>query len=310
MPLLTYYFIPLFTIKTGITMLYSMTGYGRSEATFKDKTFLVEVKSLNGKQFDLRLNIPSLLKPYEVEIRNKLNESLFRGSVECTISIKSNGVAKPVSINKELAKSYYQPIIELANELGIEKENILSTLLKLPDVVFSSNEVLTDEEWKSLTDLIQQAITHLIKHRQEEGKSIEKDLLERVAAIEIQQAQIEKFEPNRRTKIKDGLVKLLEQYVGTDKYDNNRLEQELIYYIEKIDISEERVRLNNHCAYFKTVIKESEPAKGKKLSFILQEMGREINTTGSKANDVDIQKAVILMKDELEKAKEHILNVL
>ncbi len=310
MPLLTYYFIPLFTIKTGITMLYSMTGYGRSEATFKDKTFLVEVKSLNGKQFDLRLNIPSLLKPYEVEIRNKLNESLFRGSVECTISIKSNGVAKPVSINKELAKSYYQPIIELANELGIEKENILSTLLKLPDVVFSSNEVLTDEEWKSLTDLIQQAITHLIKHRQEEGKSIEKDLLERVDAIEIQQAQIEKFEPNRRTKIKDGLVKLLEQYVGTDKYDNNRLEQELIYYIEKIDISEERVRLNNHCAYFKTVIKESEPAKGKKLSFILQEMGREINTTGSKANDVDIQKAVILMKDELEKAKEQILNVL
>jgi uncharacterized protein (TIGR00255 family) len=310
MPLLTYYFIPLFTIKTGITMLHSMTGYGRSEATFKDKTFLVEVKSLNGKQFDLRLNIPSLLKPYEVEIRNKLNESLFRGSVECTISIKSNGVAKPVSINKELAKSYYQPIIELANELGIEKENILSTLLKLPDVVSSSNEVLTDEEWKSLTDLIQQAITHLIKHRQEEGKSIEKDLLERVAAIEIQQAQIEKFEPNRRTKIKDGLVKLLEQYVGTDKYDNNRLEQELIYYIEKIDISEERVRLNNHCAYFKTVIKESEPAKGKKLSFILQEMGREINTTGSKANDVDIQKAVILMKDELEKAKEQILNVL
>jgi uncharacterized protein (TIGR00255 family) len=310
MPLLTYYLIPLSTIKTGITMLHSMTGYGRSEATFKDKTFLVEVKSLNGKQFDLRLNIPSLLKPYEVEIRNKLNESLFRGSVECTISIKSNGVAKPVSINKELAKSYYQPIIELANELGIEKENILSTLLKLPDVVSSSNEVLTDEEWKSLTDLIQQAITHLIKHRQEEGKSIEKDLLERVAAIEIQQAQIEKFEPNRRTKIKEGLVKLLEQYVGTDKYDNNRLEQELIYYIEKIDISEERVRLNNHCAYFKTVIKESEPSKGKKLSFILQEMGREINTTGSKANDVDIQKAVILMKDELEKAKEQILNVL
>jgi len=291
-------------------MLYSMTGYGRSEATFKDKTFLVEVKSLNGKQFDLRLNIPSLLKPYEVEIRNKLNESLFRGSVECSISIKSNGVAKPVSINKELAKSYYQPIIELANELGIEKENILSTLLKLPDVVSSSNEVLTDEEWKALSDLLQEAIRHMIQHRLEEGKSIEKDLLERVAAIEQQQAQIALFEPNRRTKIKEGLVKLLEQYVGTDKYDTYRLEQELIYYIEKIDISEERVRLTNHCVYFKTILKESEPSKGKKLSFILQEMGREINTTGSKANDIDIQKAVILMKDELEKAKEQILNVL
>ncbi len=291
-------------------MLYSMTGYGRSEATFKDKTFLVEVKSLNGKQFDLRLNIPSLLKPYEVEIRNKLNESLFRGSVECSISIKSNGVAKPVSINKELAKSYYQPILELANELGIEKENILSTLLKLPDVVSSSNEVLTDEEWNVLSDLLQEAIKHMVQHRLEEGKSIEKDLLERVAAIEQQQAEIALFEPNRRTKIKEGLVKLLEQYVGSDKYDTNRLEQELIYYIEKIDISEERVRLTNHCVYFKTILKESEPSKGKKLSFILQEMGREINTTGSKANDVDIQKAVILMKDELEKAKEQILNVL
>ncbi|MEI7588537.1 MAG: YicC/YloC family endoribonuclease [Chitinophagia bacterium] len=291
-------------------MLYSMTGYGRSEVTFKDKTFLVEVKSLNGKQFDLRLNIPSSLKPYEVEIRNKLNETLFRGSVECSISIKSNGVAKPVSINKELAKSYYQPIIELANELGIEKENILSTLLKMPDVVSSSNEVLTDEEWDALRNLLQQAIAHLIKHRLEEGKSIEKDLLERVAAIEKQQALIEVVEPNRRTKIKEGLVKLLEQYVGTDKYDNNRLEQELIYYIEKIDISEERVRLTNHCVYFKSILKEAEASKGKKLSFILQEMGREINTTGSKANDVDIQKAVILMKDELEKAKEQILNVL
>ena len=291
-------------------MLYSMTGYGRSEVTFKDKTFLVEVKSLNGKQFDLRLNIPSSLKPYEVEIRNKLNETLFRGSVECSISIKSNGVAKPVSINKELAKSYYQPIIELANELGIEKENILSTLLKMPDVVSSSNEVLTDEEWDALRNLLQQAIAHLIKHRLEEGKSIEKDLLERVAAIEKKQALIEVVEPNRRTKIKEGLVKLLEQYVGTDKYDNNRLEQELIYYIEKIDISEERVRLTNHCVYFKSILKEAEASKGKKLSFILQEMGREINTTGSKANDVDIQKAVILMKDELEKAKEQILNVL
>ena len=291
-------------------MLYSMTGYGRAEATFKDKTILVEVKSLNGKQFDLRLNIPFMLKPYEVEIRNKLNESLLRGSVESTITIKSNGISKPVTVNKELAKSYYQPIVELADELGIPKENILSTLLKMPDVVSSSSEVLTEEEWKQIQDLLQEAITALIKHRLEEGKSVEKDLLERVAAIEAHQAHIEKFEPNRRVKIKEGLVKLLEQHVGPDKYDNNRLEQELIYYIEKIDISEEKVRLNNHCTYFKSVLKEAEASKGKKLSFILQEMGREINTTGSKANDMDMQKLVILMKDELEKAKEQILNVL
>ena len=291
-------------------MLHSMTGYGRAETSFNDKTLLIEVKSLNGKQFDLRLNIPSLLKPYEVEIRNKLNEGLFRGSVECNISVKSNGVSKPVSINTALAKSYYQPIVELANELGIEKENLLSTLLKLPDVVSSTSEVITEEEWKAISNLLQEAINQLIQHRKEEGKSIEKDLLERVAAIEAQQANIAVHEPNRRIKIKEGLVKLLEQNVGADKYDNNRLEQELIYYIEKIDISEEKVRLTNHCVYFKDVLKEDEPSKGKKLSFILQEMGREINTTGSKANDIDIQKSVILMKDELEKAKEQILNVL
>ena len=291
-------------------MLYSMTGYGRAEMTFNDKTLLVEVKSLNGKQFDVRLNIPSILKPIEVEIRNTLNEHLFRGSVECSIFVRSNGASKPVNINKALAKSYYQPIVELADELGIGKENILSTLLKMPDVVSSTNEVLAEDEKHAIFGLLKQAIDLLNIHRQEEGKSIELDLLERVAGIESQQAAIAMLEPNRRTKIKDGLIKLLEQNVGPDKYDNNRLEQELIYYIEKIDISEERVRLTNHCAYFKSILAEKDPNKGQKLSFVLQEMCREINTTGSKANDVDIQKAVIVMKDELEKAKEQILNVL
>ena len=291
-------------------MLYSMTGYGRAESNFNEKTFIVEVKSLNGKQFDLRLNIPSPLKPYEVEIRNKLNETILRGSVECTIQIKSNGITKPISINKELAKSYYQPIMELADELGITKENILSTLLKMPDVVASTNEVFTEEEWKVLAGVLHQAIDLLMKHRAEEGKSIEKDLVERVAAISAQQAVIEKIEPIRRAKVKENLIKQLEQHIGADKYDANRLEQELIYYIEKIDISEERVRLTNHCAYFNSILLEKDPSKGKKLSFILQEMGREINTTGSKANDMEIQKSVILMKDELEKAKEQILNVL
>ena len=292
-------------------MLYSMTGYGRAEANFNDKTILIEVKSLNGKQFDARLNIPAMLKPYEVEIRNKLNEELVRGSVEVTISIKSSGgMSKPVTVNKELAKSYYQPILELADELGIAKDNILSTLLKMPDVVSSSNEVLSEQEWKQVQVLFNEAIAILIQHRKVEGISLEKDILQRVEAIEWHQAAIEKWEPQRRTKIKEGLLKLLEQQVGSEKYDTNRLEQELIYYIEKIDISEEKVRLLNHCNYFKSVLKETEPSKGKKLSFILQEMGREINTTGSKANDVEIQKLVILMKDELEKAKEQILNVL
>ena len=231
-------------------MLYSMTGYGRAEATIQDKLFIIEVKSLNGKQFDLRLNIPSTLRPFEVDIRNMLNENLIRGSVECTFSIKSNGVAKAVSVNKELAKSYYVPIVELANELGIEKDNILSTLLKMPEVVAASSDLVSEKEWEGVAILLKKAIDDLIQHRLDEGKSIESDLLERVKAIQAQQLIIEDHEPQRRERIKEGLVKLLEQYVGADKYDSNRLEQELIYYIEKIDISEERVRLTTHCEYF------------------------------------------------------------
>lgn len=292
------------------SMLHSMTGYGRAEKAIGEKNFLVEVKSLNGKQFDLRLNIPSLLKPFEFEVRNTLNEGLQRGSVECNITIKLNGSHKPVTINTELAKAYYLPVAALADELNLEKGDILSTILKLPEVITASTEMLSDEEWVKANELIKEAIAHLNTHRENEGRSIEKDLLTRLANIEIQQKVIIELEPLRRAKIREGLVKVLEDNVGKENYDQNRLEQELIFYIEKIDISEEQVRLNNHCAYFRSILAEKETAKGKKLSFILQEFGREINTTGSKAYDSNIQKAVILMKDELEKAKEQILNVL
>ncbi|MCA6449790.1 MAG: YicC family protein [Chitinophagaceae bacterium] len=291
-------------------MLHSMTGYGRAEQTLADKTYLVEVRSLNGKQFDLRLNIPALLKPFEFEVRNLLNEGLQRGSVECNISIKQNGASKPVSINTDLAKAYFEPVAQLANELKLETGDILSTILKLPDVITPSTEMLTDEEWKFFEKILKEAIQHLNNHRMDEGRSIENDLLLRIGNIETQQKEIEKLEPLRRTKIKEGLVKVLEENVGKESYDANRLEQELIYYIEKIDISEEQVRLRNHCDYFRAILAEKETSKGKKLSFILQEFGREINTTGSKAYDAAIQKCVILMKDELEKAKEQILNVL
>ena len=291
-------------------MLYSMTGYGRAEQTLADKTFLVEVRSLNGKQFDLRLNIPALLKPFEFEVRNMLNEGLQRGSVECVITIKQNGGSKPVSINTELAKAYYQPVAELADELKVEKGDILSTILKLPDVITPSTEMLSDEEWNVFAKVLKEAIDHLNTHRKEEGKSLEADIRLRLSNIEAQQTQIAELEPQRRIKIKEGLVKVLEENVGKENYDPNRLEQELIYYIEKIDISEEQVRLKNHCDYFRAILDDKETGKGKKLSFILQEFGREINTTGSKAYDSQIQQCVILMKDELEKAKEQILNVL
>lgn len=291
-------------------MLFSMTGYGRAEQTIGDKTYLTEVRSLNGKQFDLRLNIPALLKPFEFEIRNLLNEGLQRGSVECIITIKQNGATKPVSINKELAKAYYQPVAELADELQLQKGDILSTILKLPDVITPSTEMLTDEEWKGFEGILKEAIKALNEHRKDEGRSLETDLLLRIDNIEAHQKTITGLEPLRRTKIREGIVKILEENVGKENYDPNRMEQELIYYIEKIDISEEQVRLKNHCDYFRAILAEKETGKGKKLSFILQEFGREINTMGSKAYDSQIQQTVILMKDELEKAKEQILNVL
>lgn len=291
-------------------MLHSMTGYGRAEETLADKTYLVEVRSLNGKQFDLRLNIPALLKPFEFEIRNLLNEGLQRGSVECNINIKQNGASKPVSINTDLAKAYFEPVAMLAKDLNLQTGDILSTILKLPDVITPSTEMLTDEEWKGFEKVAKKAVSALNAHRMDEGKSIESDLLLRITNIESQQKNVAALEPQRRIKLREGLVKLLDEQVSKDNYDANRLEQELIYYIEKIDISEEQVRLNNHCDYFRTILAEKETSKGKKLSFILQELGREINTMGSKAYDSSIQKSVILMKDELEKAKEQILNVL
>lgn len=291
-------------------MLYSMTGFGRAELPVGDKVFLVEVKSLNGKQFDIRLTLPALLKQYEFDIRNVLQEKLVRGSVECLIYIKQNGSSKPVTINKDLAKAYYKPIAELAEELGIEAGSILSALLKLPEVITPSNDQLTDDDWKGFKNVLVSAIDQLKAHRSDEGKSLEAELRLRITNILAQQEKIDELEPRRQVKIREGLQKVLEGNVGKDNYDPNRMEQELIYYIEKIDITEEQVRLRNHCDYFLSMLDEKEEGKGKKLSFIMQEIGREINTSGSKAYDSDIQKCVVLMKDELEKAKEQVLNVL
>ncbi len=291
-------------------MLKSMTGFGREEQTANDKTFLVEIKSLNGKQFETYLKIPSQLKSYEFDIRNMLQESLLRGNVDCLITIKQNGSTKPVVINTDLIKSYYQQIETLAGELKIDTNSVLSALLRLPEVVTPANEVLPENDWKELKKIIEKALKELNHHRTDEGKSIEKELLLRIKNINAQEEEILKLEPQRKERMKEELVKLLEENVGKENYDANRLEQELIYYVEKIDLREEQVRLANHCEYFKTILSDNEESKGKKLSFVLQEIGREINTTGSKAYDADIQKCVVLMKDELEKLKEQILNVL
>jgi len=292
-------------------MLKSMTGFGRTEKTTGDKTFLVDIKSLNGKQFELQLKLPAFLKPFEFDIRKLLSEKLSRGSVDCMISLKETGNAKPVSINTELAKAYFKPLAELSASLQLDPSHILSTLVKMPEVITPTGDTLTDEEWENLVSIIQAAIDDLNVHRVEEGKILEKDLLQRINNITGLQDEVLKLEPLRQQKIREGLEKVLHDNVGKENYDKNRLEQELIYYIEKIDISEEQVRLKNHCDYFKTILEETgDNGKGKKLSFVLQEIGREINTTGAKAYDSEIQKRVVMMKDELEKAKEQVLNVL
>jgi len=291
-------------------MLKSMTGFGRVEKNLGDKTFLIDIKSLNGKQFELQLKMPAFLKPFEFDIRRILSEQLNRGTIDCTISLKETGSSKPVSINIDLAKAYFKPLESLSKELGLDPSNILSTLVKLPEVITPTGETLTDQEWEEFKKIIRAAIDDLDYHRMEEGKVLKNDLQLRIDNILKQQQEIIKLEPLRQQKIREGITKLLEEKVGKDNYDANRLEQELIYYIEKIDISEEQVRLKNHCEYFVSVLKEEEDSKGKKLSFILQEIGREINTTGAKAYDATIQKCVVLMKDELEKAKEQVLNVL
>lgn len=291
-------------------MLKSMTGFGRAEHTVGDKTFLVDIKSLNGKQFDLQLKLPAILKPFEFDIRRILSEHLNRGTVDCMISLKDTGNARPVTINTDLAKAYYKTLSDLSATLNLDPSHILSTLVKLPEVITPSSETLSDGEWSDFQKVLVTATQNLNQHRRDEGKVLEEDLRIRIANITTQQDEVIKLEPLRQQKIREGLTKLLEEKVGKDNFDSNRLEQELIYYIEKIDISEEQVRLKSHCDYFLSLLDEDGDSKGKKLSFILQEIGREINTTGSKAYDSTIQKCVVLMKDELEKAKEQVLNVL
>jgi uncharacterized protein (TIGR00255 family) len=287
-----------------------MTGFGRAEKNVNDKTFLIDIKSLNGKQFELNLKLPAFLKPFEFDIRKILSEKMARGSVDCNISLKETGQAKPVSINTELAKAYFKPLAELSAALNLDTSNILSTLVKMPEVITPTGETLTDDEWTQFKSILWSAIEDLGRHRIEEGKSLEEDLLLRINNISLHQEAVMKLEPLRKQKTKEGLKKLLEDNVGKDNYDPNRLEQELVYYLEKMDLTEEQVRLKNHCEYFKQILNEPDESKGKKLSFILQEIGREINTTGSKAYDSSIQKSVVMMKDELEKAKEQVLNVL
>ncbi len=287
-----------------------MTGFGRVEKTEGEKTYLVEVKALNGKQLDIQLKLPPLLRPYEIEIRNILQEKIIRGSVDCYINIKQNGSSKPVVLNTDLIRSYFLQIKELATELNVDDAAAFASLLRLPEVLSPANETMTEHEFIFFKKVLVDAINSLNDHRITEGKTLQEDLSSRIQNISSIEKNILELEPGRMQRIKEEINKLLQQNVGKENIDHNRMEQELIYYMEKIDIHEEQIRLKQHCEYFHEILNNTDSSKGKKLSFLLQEIGREINTTGSKAYDAGIQKFVVEMKDELEKAKEQVLNVL
>ena len=291
-------------------MLKSMTGFGRAEVTKGDTTIIAEIKSLNGKQFEVNLKISPQLKPYEFDIRNLLQQSLQRGTIDATISVRQNGATRPVVINTDLAKYYYRGIVTLATELNIPQEDMLNVLMKLPEVVTPSTDQMSAEDWNEVNSVVKAAIADLDAHRQDEGTMMEADLTTRIDNISLYSDKVKVLDPLRKDRIRTRLETLVAEHVGKENVDANRLEQELIFYLEKLDISEELVRLENHLRYFRELLKDADPSKGKKLNFVLQEIGREINTTGSKANDAGIQQWVVGMKDELEKAKEQVLNVL
>ena len=292
-------------------MIQSMTGFGKATVAYNEKKINVEVKSLNSKTLDLSTRIAPLYREKEMEIRQFIAKNLERGKIDFSIWIEKDVVADATPINAALVENYYQQIKKISADTGIpEPTDWYSTLLRLPDVTTKTDiEELSDEEWAAAKQAISEAVTHLIDFRKQEGAALQKKFTEKVDNIQKLLASIEPYEKSRVEKIKANIISGLQQIPNVD-YDKNRLEQELIYYIEKLDISEEKQRLTNHLKYFRETMNEEGHGVGKKLGFIAQEMGREINTTGSKSNQAEMQNIVVKMKDELEQIKEQVLNAL
>lgn len=291
-------------------MIKSMTGYGSATKDLDSGKFTVEIKSLNSKFLELNLKLPKAYSDKEFFLRNECNKQIERGKVMLSIGIESNDIAsKAATINQNLLKYYYNELKATAIELGEDSSNLMSLAVSLPEVVKYDENAVSEEEWKTVLAVFNQALDNFQKFRGDEGKVLEKDLTMRVSNILELMAKVEIDEPNRVPAFKERLNGYLSDAVGKENVDKNRLEQEIIYYIDKFDITEEKVRLKSHCDYFIETLKDKD-ANGKKLGFISQEIGREINTMGSKANDANIQRNVVGMKEELEKIKEQLLNVL
>jgi uncharacterized protein (TIGR00255 family) len=291
-------------------MILSMTGFGKAEAQLEGKSLVVELRTLNSKNMDVSLRLPPPYKDKEQELRNMLSQSLVRGKAELILGFDNTDAQQSLSLNKPLLQQYYSELVQLSDELGAPvSADLLPSLLRLPEVMKQPAQEVDAQEWAVVLGAVKEALEQTRAFRMSEGAHLEADLSDRISEIRKLLSQIPSFEKNRMQNLKDKLQNAIGEMRDRLQSDPNRFEQELIFYLEKLDISEEKVRLKKHLDYFGETM-ASEQAQGKKLGFISQEMGREINTIGSKANDADIQKLVVQMKDELEKIKEQLMNIL
>jgi uncharacterized protein (TIGR00255 family) len=285
-----------------------MTGFGKANKEFENKTVNVEIRTLNSKNADLNIRLSSVYRDKEYDLKTEIIKVLERGKIDVSIYVESKIAETPVEINLDLAKAYHLKLKELAKQLNEPENDLLSQILKLPDVLKSDRREPNETDWNEILSVVKIALDSVNKFRGDEGKSIEQDFKNRLNVIQQSLEKIKELDKQRIPNIRDRIKKNISDLIEKSTIDNNRFEQEIIYYIEKLDINEEKVRLQTHLDYFiKTM---NEPAGGRKLNFIAQEIGREINTIGSKANDAEIQKLVVQMKDELEKIKEQTNNVL
>lgn len=290
-------------------MLYSMTGFGRAEKTTPSQRIVVEIKSINSKTFDLRMRISPQYQSKEIELRKLLNNHLVRGKVDVVLSAEST-VGNEQTINKIVFNNYFRDLKELATENNIEPGDLLYTITRLPGVIVQNDSSVSEGNWEEVLEVIQETLAAVDEFRNEEGLSTAKDVSSHIQTIQELLAEVNPEENVRIDKIRSRLLASLEQLQVQGKVDENRLEQEMIYYLDKFDLNEEKVRLQQHCTYFVEELEKDKMDKGKKLGFILQEIGREINTLGSKANSAEIQRVVIQMKNEADKIKEQLANVL
>jgi uncharacterized protein (TIGR00255 family) len=291
-------------------MIKSMTGYGKAECELAAKKITIEIKTLNSKNIDIHTKIPSYYREKELEIRNLLTDKLQRGKVEISLYYEITDEAQAAEVNTQIVKSYYQQLKGIADEVGLNASDVLlQTVMRLPDTLRMDRTEIDDEEWHALRRIIVEAADEVNSFREQEGRSLYTDVSNHIKSIKGFLPEIEIHEKQRVDRIRERIASNFNELFGDKDIDKNRLEQEILYYLEKLDINEEKVRLDNHCNYFLEMLEDNDPI-GKKLGFICQEIGREINTIGSKANDYEIQRRVVLMKDELEKVKEQIANVL